>query len=151
MKRYYFCKARTSLLKSVLVLFVMMAAVAAKAQDASTTYNFKSLPAIDSLLFAGDATNWTLVTEGTSKYFANATVLGTYHGEKDADADINDFRKYFFKLDIGGSESQSYLVWQVLYNRQRLPCFRHFPRRQKPAAFLHQPSWLMGRWRSLCH
>lgn len=108
MKRYYFCKARTSLLKSVLVLFVMMAAVAAKAQDATTTYNFRSLPAIDSLLFAGDATNWTLVTEGTSKYFANATVLGTYHGEKDADADINDFRKYFFKLDIGGSEPQSY-------------------------------------------
>ena len=104
MKRYYFCKARTSLLKSVLVLFVMMAAVAAKAQDATTTYNFRSLPAIDSLLFAGDATNWTLVTEGTSKYFANATVLGTYH----ADADINDFRKYFFKLDIGGSEPQSY-------------------------------------------
>ena len=67
MKRYYFCKARTSLLKSVLVLFVMMAAVAAKAQDATTTYNFRSLPAIDSLLFAGDATNWTLVTEGTSK------------------------------------------------------------------------------------
>lgn len=108
MKRYYFCKARTSLLKSVLVLFVMMAAVAAKAQDATTTYNFRSLPTIDSLLFAGDATNWTLVTEGTSKYFANATVLGTYHGEKDADADINDFRKYFFKLDIGGSEPQSY-------------------------------------------
>ena len=116
MKRYYFCKARTSLLKSVLVLFVMMAAVAAKAQDASTTYNFKSLPTIDSLLFAGDATNWTLVTDGNNKYFTNATAMGKYHGEKNADADLADYQKYFFKLNINGSEPQSYagLWWAAV-------------------------------------
>lgn len=108
MKRYYFSNVRTSLLKSMLVLCVMMAAVAAKAQDASTTYNFKSLPTIDSLLFAGDATNWTLATDGNNKYFTNATAMGKYHGEKNADADLADYQKYFFKLNINGSEPQSY-------------------------------------------
>ncbi|MDY6240775.1 MAG: hypothetical protein SPL67_01470 [Prevotella sp.] len=109
MKRLYFCKARTLLSKSVLSLcLLMMVALTAKAQDATTTYNFKSLPAIDSLLFAGDTDNWTLVTESTSKYFTNKTELGKYHGEKDADADINDFKKYFFKLNIDGSEPQTY-------------------------------------------
>lgn len=109
MKRLYFCKARTLLSKSVLSLcLLMMVALTAKAQDATTTYNFRSLPAIDSLLFDGDTDNWTLVTDGNNKYFTNKTELGKYHGEKGADADINDFKKYFFKLNIDGSEPQTY-------------------------------------------